>query len=152
MMVLMTSERPNRAFKIPGRTDQSPPARNPSSMARIIINGAGRAGAYTPKAVMAMAPIYSCPSAPMFKKPVRKPTDTPRPARMSGVALTKTSLKEYQEPTIPRIKLATERGMLLPTIRIRRKEAARTTTIVNKKDTNVCILAFIGHPLVWNQP
>ena len=52
----------------------------------------GEPGKARAMAVEARIPMRICPSAPMFRMPLRKEIAMPRPTRISGMARTRTSV------------------------------------------------------------
>ena len=88
----MTSLTWRPIFRAAGISAHRPPATMPAramrgSRSHALSTGSGAMAT----AVAAQAPMWSCPSAPMFQKSILRATITPRPQRMRGVLFTSTS-------------------------------------------------------------
>src|SRR5579875_1888153 len=90
MIVTITSWAPVRAFRMPGMNPPMAPPTAPAITTSGMWMMAGRCH-WNPTYVAAIAPAISCPWPPMLNTPVEKPTATPMPARISGVADTMVS-------------------------------------------------------------
>jgi hypothetical protein len=107
MIVTMTSWAPVRAFRSPGTKPHSAPPRKPAPTASGRWTNIGSPCRENPTKVATIAPTYSCPSAPMLNRPLRKPRATARPVKMSGVAARSDSLTGLKALLIwPRSPLA----------------------------------------------
>ena len=102
-MVVMTSPTPRRVRMSAGNSAQTAPATHEARRTAGRTSSAGRVPAFRPTQTPAMAPAYSCPSAPMFHTPARKAMATASPDRMSGTARTRVTEKRADGlPTVPR--------------------------------------------------
>ena len=86
MIVLMTSWDPKRAFNTPGIPAHTAPLKMATAQVSGTRTHAGLFAKEIPAHAVAKAAMVSCPSAPIFSNPQRKPTATANPVKMSGVA------------------------------------------------------------------
>src|SRR6056297_790408 len=73
----------------------------------------------------------------MLMNPVLKPMETPRPAKISGVARTSTSEKPYNDPNIPLKKLMNDFGTSLPTDSMSTTAKDRMITTIKMYESTV---------------
>jgi hypothetical protein len=85
---VISSLAPVVALSTPGSAAHSIPASAPDATIAITISAVGLLPRASPTPAAAMAPTYSCPSAPMLKMRMRNAAAAARPVNSSGVAVT----------------------------------------------------------------
>src|SRR6056297_477437 len=86
----------------------------------------------------------------MLMNPVLKPMETPRPAKISGVARTSTSEKPYNEPNTPLKKLMNDFGTSLPTDSMSTTAKDRMITIIKMYESAAFNRSTTLPALNWN--
>ena len=101
MMVLMTSLTSRRARSHPAKPPQAAPPSAPAARMITIAIKCGKSPRCGPIAPAAIAPIMSCPSAPIFHSAPENASETASPVKISGVDFTSVSTHAYQLPKAP---------------------------------------------------
>ncbi len=101
MIVLMTSLTSRRARSHPAMPPQTAPPSAPAARMIAIAIACGKSPRCGPIAPAAIAPIVSCPSAPIFHSAPENAIETASPVKISGVDFTIVSTHAYQLPNAP---------------------------------------------------
>ena len=100
-MATITSLVLNLALKMPGTLPTIMPAAIPARILITSSRGAGRERKQRAVMTLAMAPAWSCPSAPMFNMPHLDPIATARPVKARGMLLLIVLARDCGVPSAP---------------------------------------------------